>query len=183
MKRSEVSLVLALAVLAFAACSSDGSSDDRGTSGGSSPTTVPAATGSPATSSTAQLEGAWSTPTMTTGDHIAAAEAADCPAALVTAHFADWPNDRTGVHILEFADGSLTESVSFDGGTPEVGSTGTYEVIDDHTLAYTEPCCGTTTFDYTLEGDELTLRLPFTCTEAGDPAPFYIFQGAPFERT
>jgi hypothetical protein len=181
MKKSALMTLAVLAGLTFAACGGEGSAD------GSSPTASTAgATGDTATddsSESSQFEGTWTTPRMTKADHVAAAEAAECTKALIDSHFASWPDDVATVHILEFDNGSLTESASIDGSAPTPGSFGTYEVVDDDTLSYTEPCCGTMTFDYRVDGDELTLQIAsFTCGEVEDPAPFYIFQGAPFQR-
>ena len=43
-------------------------------------------------------------------------------------------------------------------GREDVGSSGTYGVIDDSHLEINEPCCGKTVARFTLDGDRLTLR-------------------------
>jgi hypothetical protein len=187
MRRVRWVIAVALTVPVLAAC---GSHEPASTEGNAD--TVPETSGPSASGATegsvsslmSRLEGAWSTPTMSKDDLAAAARAADCPRELIATGFADWPDDRTAVYTLEFDDGSLTESESFDGGAPEVGSSGTYEVVDEHTLALIDDVDETELmFDYVLDGDVLTLRVAsITCTEKGDPAPFYIYQGAPFER-
>jgi TRAP-type C4-dicarboxylate transport system substrate-binding protein len=44
-------------------------------------------------------------------------------------------------------------------GREDVGSSGTYRVIDDSHLELNEPCCGTSVFRFSLDGDALTLRV------------------------
>jgi hypothetical protein len=173
-------IAFALIVPVLAACGSNEHASTEATSASS----ASGATDGPVSSLTSRLEGTWTTPTMSKDDLVAVARGADCPRELIATGFADWPDDRTAVYFLEFDDGSLTVSESFDGGAPEFGASGTYEVVDEHTLAVIDDFDGTQLkFDYVLDGDELTLRVTsITCAEKGDPAPFYIYQGAPFER-
>jgi hypothetical protein len=172
-------IAVALIVSVLAACGSGHASTE-----GTSATSASGVTGGPVSSLMSRLEGTWTTPTMSKDDLVAVARGADCPRELIATGFADWPDDRTAVFLLGFDDGSLTESESFDGGAPEVGASGTYDVVDEHTLVLIDDADGTELrIDYTLDGDELTLRVAsITCAEKGDPAPFYIYQGAPFER-
>ena len=66
-----------------------------------------------------------------------------------------------------------------------MGWRGTYEVVDDDTVIATDPC-GAITYDYTLDGDVLTLDMvDDECgTAASDEliAQTIIFESAPFTR-
>ena len=48
-----------------------------------------------------------------------------------------------------------------DGEPHEVGSSGTYEVLDDTTMEILETCCGTTPFEFNFDGQALDLRVGF----------------------
>ena len=64
-----------------------------------------------------------------------------------------------------------------------MGWRGTYEVVDDDTVIATDPC-GAITYDYTLDGDVLTLDMvDDECGGAEDQlAQTIIFESAPFTR-
>lgn len=67
-------------------------------------------------------------------------------------------NPATLEVTLRLTEGRWVEFESVDGGAPEIGWSGTYEVIDDDTVVATDPC-GAITYDYALDGDVLTLDM------------------------
>lgn len=171
MGRIRGSLAALAFTMALAACSSGDATDID----------EPAVTGTTdktgATAPEDELVGTWKTPPMTTAEHIAAAKAAGCSAEIVGSFFETWPYDEA-VHAIRFQDGSFTEFASYDGGRDEPGSSGAYEASDG-TLTLIEDV-GTMSIDYTVAGDELTLRLrDFDCPEV---PPAFIFQGSAFFR-
>jgi hypothetical protein len=152
----------------FAACGGSGDpADDR--------TPVTAAEG--VRTDQQALVGTWETRSMSTGEHMAAAEAAGCPASTVEVFFADWPYEEA-VHAIRFEDGFFTEYARYDGGRNEPGSSGIYQA-EDGTMTLIEDV-GTWSLGYRLSGDELTFQLRgWSCD---DVPQAFIFQGAPFTR-
>ena len=82
--------------------------------------------------------------------------------------------DEVGLQIsattrLRLADGRWTSYVSVDGRPEEVTFRGTYEVVDDDTVVYTD-YCGEVTYRYTLTGDDLTLDIVETSVLSSTPS-------------
>ena len=98
--------------------------------------------------------------------------------------------DEVGLQIsaatrLRLADGRWTSYVSIDGQPEEVRFRGTYEVVDDDTVVYTDHC-GEVTYRYTFTGDDLTLDIvDDQCAVIDPPAGVeqqLNFEFAPFIR-
>ena len=69
--------------------------------------------------------------------------------------------DQTYMVSYVFDGGEFVQRMSKDGGPAEVGSSGTYEVLDDTTLELFETCCGTSPIEFSFDGQALDLRLGF----------------------
>lgn len=60
---------------------------------------------------------------------------------------------------IVYEGGRYIQRMAKDGGPPEVGSSGTYALLDETTMEVFEPCCGKTPFEYTFDGRALDLRV------------------------
>jgi hypothetical protein len=128
-------------------------------------------------------EGLYRTPELTRDDLLAAGLDAGFSEADVNA-FLDADGTHSTVQFgLLLADGGWTQRVAFDGDADSVGWRGTYEVVDEDTVIATDPC-GPITYDYTVDGDVLTLDMvDDQCVEGGvgdQIAQTVIFESAPF---
>lgn len=90
---------------------------------------------------------------------------------------------KSSVFTLDFDSGRLHIYMSDDGGPVQVGWNGTYEVVDQHTLVARDDI-STITYDYSLVGDVLTLRMVSdTLQDPGElAAQSGIYDTAPFTR-
>jgi TRAP-type C4-dicarboxylate transport system substrate-binding protein len=107
-------------------------------------------------------EGAYGTAELTAEDAVAALRARGVEvneelASSINAEF----GDQTYATSIIFESGRFIQSLSKDGGPPEVGSSGTYTVLDDDTIEFFETCCGTTPVEFSFDGEALELRLGF----------------------
>jgi hypothetical protein len=66
--------------------------------------------------------------------------------------------DVTYTITYRFQAGSFVQ-LEDSNGREEVGSSGTYRVIDDTHLEISEPCCGNSIVEFSLDGDTLTLHV------------------------
>ena len=103
-------------------------------------------------------EGVYRTPELTRDQLLAAGVAAGFAEADVDAFLdADGIVD-TATFGLRLADGGWTELYAYDGADEASAGAGTYEVVDEDTVIATDPC-GAITYQYGLDGDELTLDM------------------------
>ena len=90
---------------------------------------------------------------------------------------------KSTVFTLSFDSGRLRVYGSDDGGPIQLGWDGTYEVVDDHTLA-AHDAISNITYDFKLNGDVLTMRMVSDSLQ--DPgelsAQAGIYDTAPFTR-
>lgn len=126
-------------------------------------------------------EGLYRTPELTRDQLLAAGVAAGFAEADVNAFLdADGIVDTTH-YALRLADGGWTQMYAHDGAAEDVGWRGTYEVVDGDTVIATDSC-GPITYQYRLDGDELTLDMvDDQCDGIGDQIPqTVIFESSPF---
>jgi hypothetical protein len=151
------------------------------------PSSPPAATASPVTVATPSAtplatpsplpEGTYQTAPIPTATLKATAEAAG-----FTWDAASWTATTT-VYAIRLANGQLNWFCSADGATPDLCSSGTYTVTDDHTVAYTDaqnPSSGFT-LTFSLEGDVLTTHVDPAGPDCGIECVIF-FNSAPFVR-
>jgi TRAP-type C4-dicarboxylate transport system substrate-binding protein len=121
------------------------------------PLVIPNGCGEAASGSDERLpDGSYRTPLLTTDDLVAALQSRGIDQDTidsVVAATADAPWTIT----YTFQAGSFVQLQDVN-GREDVGSSGTYRVIDESHLEVNEPCCGTSVIRFTLEGDTLTLR-------------------------
>jgi hypothetical protein len=91
---------------------------------------------------------------------------------------------------LKIQAGRFTQLESRDGGPLEFGMSGTYQIVDDHTLVVTESCpgCGVTSFSYSLDSAGRHRRIAAGPQESchGDIGclfGFVVFETGPFRKT
>lgn len=101
-------------------------------------------------------EGIYRTGEVTRDQLIATGVAAGFDPTDVEAFVAGEGIDGSAVIGLRLVNGGWSTLLSDDGDPEVVGWRATYGVIDDETIIATEPC-GSTTFHYRLDGDQLTL--------------------------
>jgi hypothetical protein len=89
----------------------------------------------------------------------------------------------TAQHAMRFQDGEFIQYGALDGGPLEIGTMGTYRVLDDHTIEATETATlGTIQLGFTLRDDVLAFDL-LTELEPVDMIPLVgIFETLPFTR-
>jgi hypothetical protein len=103
-------------------------------------------------------EGLYRTPELTRDQLLAAGVAAGFAEADVNAFLdADGIVDTTH-YALRLAASGWTQYYAHDGAAEDVGWRGTYEVVDGDTVIATDSC-GPITYQYGLDGDELTLDM------------------------
>ncbi len=103
-------------------------------------------------------EGIYRTPELTLDQVIATLIAAGFTEEEVSAFFGTDLPEGTVTFGLRLADGGWTQLESINGGPEEAGWRGTYEVIDDVTVIATDSC-GAITYEYALDGEQLTLDM------------------------
>ncbi len=147
---------------------------------------VPAATTvTPDTATTVHVplaEGVYRTPELTREQLIATGVAAGFDRAHVEAFV-----DRDGIQNtarwdLRLADGDWKVLYRYDGWHGRVAWQGTYEVVDEDTVIATDPC-GPITYQYTFDGEHLTLDMVDDQCDGGVGeliAQTIIFETAPF---
>lgn len=135
-------------------------------------------------------EGTYRTAELTRDDAVAAFLARGVD---VDEEFVDVINSEIGetftVSII-FEAGRFIQSLSQDGGPNEVGSSGTYTILDDDTMEVFETCCGTTPVDFTVDGRALDLHVGFEDRQvqavcAAQPLECFsivVFESGPFMR-
>jgi TRAP-type C4-dicarboxylate transport system substrate-binding protein len=104
-------------------------------------------------------DGTYRTDVLTVDDIVAALRARGVEQDLIdvaTAPFVDQAYTIT----VEFEAGSYVQLESRD-GKDEVGSSGTYRIVDATHAEFDEPCCGTTPIRFSLDGDTLQIRADF----------------------
>ena len=122
-------------------------------------------------------EGVYRTPELTADQVRAAALAAGFAEDDVNAFV---PDEGTAVWGLRLANGGWTQYESIDGVPEEAGWRGTYEIVDDDTVVATDPGA-VITYDYSFDGEQLTLDVvEIQCTEEC-PAEEWIIQTIIFE--
>jgi hypothetical protein len=93
--------------------------------------------------------------------------------------------ERTAVFTLKLEAGHWTEFEAFDGQAAGIGWSGTYQVVDADTVAAISDC-GTITYDYALDADELTLDMVddpcFPGEEGEQIAQTVVYETAPFAK-
>jgi len=134
--------------------------------------------------------GAYRTAELTRDDAAAAFRARGVD---VDEEFVDVINSEIGdtftVSII-FEAGRFIQSLSQEGGPNEVGSSGTYTILDDDTMEIFETCCGTTLVDFTVDGRTLDIHVGFEDRQvqdvcAADPLEclsIALFESGPFVR-
>jgi hypothetical protein len=75
---------------------------------------------------------------------------------------------KTRAVEMNFRNGQLTVTESFDGGPFNVGARATYAFPDSHTLVIQETCCGISTFDLTPGANSFTLKYRAGAPNAGE---------------
>jgi hypothetical protein len=83
---------------------------------------------------------------------------------------------------LRIADGNWSQYQIVNGGLAEVGSQGTYEIIDNDTMTATElpPHACQVTYTYKLDGEQLTIDAVDACNEDLLLVITFIYEAAPF---
>jgi hypothetical protein len=137
-------------VFGLGACGSDGNGVDHPSASQS----TPAGTSSAAAATGHLVEGVYRTDPLT-ADEIRAAGAAAGFSDADVAPFATFFEESV-VYEVVLAGGSWTQSAIVDGGAPDVGWRGTYEVTDDGTVVASDEC-GDITYGYAVAGDVLSL--------------------------
>jgi hypothetical protein len=102
-------------------------------------------------------DGSYRTPLLTIDDLAAALEARGIDQDTIDTVVSAMPDDPYTI-TYTFQAGSFVQLQDVD-GREDVGSSGTYRVIDDSHLEVNEPCCGASVFRFSLDGDTLTLRV------------------------
>jgi hypothetical protein len=136
-------------------------------------------------------EGTYQTPPLTLAQLEAAAVAAGLAEGDVDVALSDYGDARAITFTLQIGDGTWTEFETVDDTPPNVEWSGPYEVVDAGTVVAGEPPCGPITYDYQLDGGQLSIVvLDDACREGdGDTVPVgeliaqtMIYQTAPFTR-
>ena len=142
---------------------------------GEPPTTAAPATGLP--------EGSYRTPSLTVDQLAAAAVAAGFAQSETERALAEADLSTSAIYTIRLFAGVWTLLVGHDGRPAEVGMEGKYTVVDDHTVIFTDSC-GAITYDYSLQGDQLSLRVVTDeCPGRGELlTQTFIYQTAPFTR-
>jgi hypothetical protein len=94
------------------------------------------------------------------------------------------------VFTLKLTDDLWVVFESRDGGTATDDWAGPYEILDDSTVRAGEPPCGPITYEYDLDGDDLSLRMTDDqCFEADGKVPAgeliaqtTIYESAPYHH-
>ena len=164
-------------VVGLGACGNDGDGVDHPSASQS----TPAGTSSAAAATGHLVEGVYRTDPLT-ADEISAAGAAAGFSDADVAPFATFFQESV-VYEVVLADGSWTQSAIVDGGAPDVGWRGTYEVTDDGTVVASDEC-GDITYGYAVAGDVLSLDvLDDECPGTDELiAQTTIYESGPFTR-
>lgn len=102
-------------------------------------------------------DGSYRTALLTMDDVVAALQARGIDQDTIDTVVSAMPDDPYTI-TYTFQAGSFVQLQDVD-GREDVGSSGTYRVIDDSHLEVNEPCCGTSIMRFSLDGDTLTLRV------------------------
>jgi hypothetical protein len=127
-------------------------------------------------------EGTYRTPELTREQLAAAALEAGFTEEDIDAFLDADGIEGTVQFALQLAAGGWTQRYAYDGGDEDVGWRGTYVVVDEDTVIATDPC-GPITYDYRIEGDELTLDMVDDRCDGGVGeliAQTIIFESSPF---
>jgi TRAP-type C4-dicarboxylate transport system substrate-binding protein len=126
------------------------------------PFEIPDACSHPGAGSDPRLpDGTYRTAELTSDDTAAALEARGIDQDIIDGFLTSPFAGQTFVMTLKLDGGSFVQ-LEGSGGHDDVGSSGTYRVVDDSHLELTEPCCGTSTYIFNLSGDTLTIRVDMT---------------------
>jgi hypothetical protein len=164
-------------VFGLGACGSDsgsGSADDPSAS-----EVTPSGVSSAGAAAEDLVEGVYRTDPLTADQIRAAGTAAGFSEADVDP-FATFFKESV-VYELVLADGSWTQWAIVDGGAPDVGWRGTYEVTDGGTVVASDEC-GDITYGYAVDGDVLSIDvLDDKCPGADELiAQTTIYESGPF---
>jgi TRAP-type C4-dicarboxylate transport system substrate-binding protein len=102
-------------------------------------------------------DGSYRTGLLTIDDLVAALRARGIDQATVDTIVSTMPEAPWTI-TYRFQAGSFVQLQDVD-GREDVGSSGTYRVVDESRLEVKEPCCGKSVIRFTLDGDTLTLRV------------------------
>jgi len=145
-------------------------------------TTIPAATRPPSTLAPSPLENVWHSGVVTPDMVRAALQASGGLQQWQQAFVAGMPEES--VFTLRILNGRWVEYWSKDGGPDEENDSGPYSISGDNvTISHSDP--GTDTFQWSVEGDTLTLKFLSDTfpTRAGIPERVYqtaFYQSAPW---
>jgi hypothetical protein len=134
------------------------------------------------------LEGTWTTILTPALEEQAAAEAglpSDGPT-----HAELFGGNGPATIVLTFEDGQMVHTSAVEGGEPEVGWSGAYEVVDRNTFIAGDPGDLYIEYTYSIEGDQLVIDMvrddyPAVSEEefAGEIyAQTVVYESAPFTR-
>ena len=168
---------IACAAIALAVPGCDSTSGDSSTA---TPTTAAPATAAPATG---LPEGSYRTPALTMDQLTAAAVAAGFAQPETERALAEADLTTSAIYTIRLFAGGWTLLVGHDGAPAELGMESKYTVVDDHTVIFTDSC-GAITYDYSMQGDQLSLRVVTDeCPGRGELlTQTFIYQTAPFVR-
>lgn len=126
----------------------------------SQPLVIPDGCGDAAAGSDARLpDGVYRTNELTTDDIVAAMEARGIDPDTIDAAIATL-DDIVYSIAYNFKSGTFVQ-VETTGGHEEVGSSGTYRIVDDNRVEFDEPCCGSSFLQFAFDGQNLTLQVDF----------------------
>ena len=183
---------LLAALLVLAGCSSDrqDTATDRADTSDKSPTS--AAPTTEAVSGQSPLAGTYATDPITVSHMVDVARQAGFEEKDVAEFRDGYDGVQQVVFTLKLTDDLWVVFETRDGGTATDDWAGPYEVLDGTTVRAGEPPCGPITYDYSLAGDDLTLKLTDdACREGSDQesapageliAQTTIYGSSPFHR-
>lgn len=156
----------------------------------SSPIPIPEGCGGSGSAEARLPDGNYQTEVLGIEDIVAALEARGIDQEVIDQITGSDLADLSYTITYKFEGNTFVQTES-DGSREEVGSSGTYRIVDDTHLEFNEPCCGKSLLLFSLDGDTLTLHVEVPDEDVQNfcrEAPFdcvgfiRVVEAAPFVR-